>query len=115
MYILKNANLGLSFMLELCAMGAFAFWGYQAGGALAVKIALLIVAPLLSAIVWGVLAAPRAPRRLAGRWLVAFKLLFFALAAAVLAVSGQPTLALLLAAAVAVNLALAYAWKQVTL
>ncbi len=99
-------------MLELCAMAAFAFWGYQAGGALAIKIVLLVVAPLLSAMVWGILAAPRAPRRLAGWRLPAFKLLFFALAAAALAVSGQPTLAVILAAVVVVNLALTYAWKQ---
>ena len=112
MSILKIANLGLSFFLELAAIAAFAFWGYQAGGTPLIKIVLLVVAPLLSAMLWGILAAPRAPRRLTGWRLPAFKLLFFALAAAALAVSGLPALALILAVAVLVNLALVYAWKQ---
>ncbi len=112
MSILKNANLGLSFLLELCAMAAFAYWGFQARSALLVKILLALAAALVAAMVWGLVAAPRAPRRLKGWELPAFKLLFFALAAAALAATAQPFLAVVLAALVVINLGLGYVWKQ---
>ncbi len=110
MSFLKNANLGLSFLLELCAMAAFAYWGYQASSVLLVKVALALAAALLSAMVWGLLAAPRAPRRLPGWQLLAFKLLFFALAAAALFAARQPAQGVILAVLVAINLGLSYAW-----
>ncbi len=114
MSLLKGANLGLSFLLELCAIVAFAYWGYQASAGSFVKIALALAAVLLSAIVWGLLAAPRAPRRLPGWRLLAFKVLFFGLAAAALAVaSGQPALGVALAVLVVINLGLNYAWGQI--
>ena len=112
MSILKYANLGLSFLLELCALAAFAYWAFEASGLMEAKIVMAVVAALLSAAVWGLLAAPRAPRRLTGWRLPAFKLLFFGLAAAALAIRSQPVLAVILAAAFVVNLALAIAWKQ---
>ncbi len=112
MYLLKNANLGLSFLLELCALAAFAYWGFQASSNLLVKILLALAAALLSSMVWGLLAAPRAPRRLKGWQLLVFKLLFFALAAAALLVTGQPALAVILAVLVVINLGLGYVWGQ---
>ncbi len=112
MSLLKNTNLGLSFLLELCAMAAFAYWGFQAGAGTLIKIALALVAALLSARVWGLLASPRAPRRLPGWQLLAFKVLFFGLAAAALFVAGQPALGTALAVLVAINLALGYVWGQ---
>jgi hypothetical protein len=112
MSFLKNANLGLSFLLELCAMAAFAYWGYQAGAGLFVKIALALAAALLAAVVWGLLAAPRAPRRLPKWPLLVFKLLFFGLAAAALFAAEQSTLAGVLAGLAVINLGLGYTWGQ---
>ena len=31
--LLKNANLGLAFLLELVALASFAYWGFSAGEA----------------------------------------------------------------------------------
>ncbi len=112
MSTLKIANQGLSFLLELCALAAFAYWGFQVSSVLFAKILLALAAALLAAMIWGLLAAPRAPRRLPGWQLLAFKLLFFALAAAALFAAGQLALAGILAVLVAINLALAYAWGQ---
>ncbi len=112
MSLVKNGNLGLSFLLELCALAAFAYLGYQAGTGTLVKIALALVAALLAAVVWGLVAAPRARRRLKGWLLLAFKLLFFALAAVALAVTAQPVLAVILAVLAAINLGLAYTLGQ---
>ncbi len=112
MALLKNTNLGLSFVLELCALAAFAYWGYQLGATTFVKIVLALAAALLAAFVWGLVAAPRAPRRLKGWKLLAFKLLFFALAAVALAAADQPILAVVLAGLVVINLGLAYSLGQ---
>ncbi len=112
MSLVKNTNLGLSFLLELCAMAAFAYWGYQASTGTFVRIALALAAALLAAVVWGLLAAPRAPRRLKGWQLLVFKLLFFALSAAALAATGQPILAVILAALVVINIGLRFALGQ---
>ncbi len=112
MSFLKIANLGLSFLLELSALAAFAYWGFRASEVLLIKIALALAAPLLAAVVWSLLAAPKAPRRLVGWQLLAFKLLFFGLAVAALVFTHQPVLAWILAIVVVINLALAYYWGQ---
>ncbi len=98
--------------MELCALAAFAYWGFQLGAALLVKILLALVAALLAAMVWGLLAAPRAPRRLKGWQLLVFKLLFFALSAVALAATHQPVLAVILAGLVVINMGLRFALSQ---
>ncbi len=113
MSLLKYANLGLSFVVELCAVAAFAYWGYQASAGTFVKIVLALAAALLSAVVWGLVAAPRAPRRLKGWQLRVFKLLFFALSAVALATAYQPVLAVILAVLAVINLGLGFALGQI--
>lgn len=60
MLIIKSANLALRFLLELCALAALGYWGFQAGQSLVVKIALAIISPLLAAVIWGMFVAPKA-------------------------------------------------------
>ena len=48
--VLKNANLGLIFLLELCLLVVFASWGIHTGHGLAQKIVLGVGAPLLAEI-----------------------------------------------------------------
>jgi hypothetical protein len=78
--MLRSANLAVKFILELVALGAFAYWGATVtSGVWAVVLA--IATPLATGILWGRFAAPRAPRRLALRLRVPFELAVFALAA----------------------------------
>ncbi len=93
MSILKNANLGLYFLLELCAFAAVGYWGWQVGDALPLKLGLAIGVPLLIAVVWGTFLSPRASRPLPGPIQWGIKLAIFLGAAALLAVVGQTTLA----------------------
>jgi len=51
----KAANLTLRFLLELAALAAVGWWGWDVGG-----IALAIVLPLAFAAVWGLFVAPKA-------------------------------------------------------
>ena len=108
----KYANLALSFILELCALVALGYWGFQTGQTTLTKIALGLGAPLVTAVLWGLFAAPRASRRLKGLALLLFKIAVFSLAIIALAAAGQPALAIIFALAVAVNLTLGAVWRQ---
>jgi hypothetical protein len=109
---LKSVNLGLSFLLELCALAALAYWGFQVSSGPIMAVVLGIGAPLLMALVWGRFAAPASRTRLPIPALLVLKLVIFALAAAALAVAGQPVPAAVFAVVVVINLALAQLWDQ---
>ena len=110
--ILKGLNLALSFILELIAVGAFAYWGFNASENTLLRIILGIGAPLAMIVIWGIYLAPRSPRRLKGPVLSVATLIIFGLAGAALAAAGQTTAAAIFLAAAAVNLVLAAVWQQ---
>lgn len=109
---LKTANLGLSFLLELCLLAALAYWGFQLDRSLLVRVALAAGAPLLAALIWGVLFAPNSGLRLHPPWLQALQVLLFAVAALALYRADRAPLALALIVLVVVNQALAAVWRQ---
>ena len=102
MLAVKYANLGLRFALELCALAAFGYWGYQVDQGQAVKVALAVGLPLLGALVWGLGASPKAPL-VAGpsRWIT--QTVVFVAAVVALAAAGQTTLAVIFAVVIALN------------
>ena len=63
MSLAEIANAGLRFVLELCALVALAYWGFNASETI-VEWLLGLGAPLAFALVWGALVAPKAPYRL---------------------------------------------------
>lgn len=103
---IKMGNLAVAFLLELCALAALGYWGFQVGGGTPAKIGLAIGVPLLTAVVWGLFIAPRAVVTLPPAINLALRILVFGLAVAGLAVAGRPTWAWVLGVALAVNLAL---------
>ena len=112
MQALKSANLGLSFLLELCALAALAYWGFLVSSGPIMAVVLGVGAPLLMALVWGRFAAPASRTRLPMPALLVLKLAIFALAAAALAVAGQPVPAAVFAIVVVINLVLGRLWDQ---
>jgi len=112
MPIIKSANLALRFLLELCALGALGYWGYQIGSGLLLKIGLAIGVPLLAAVVWGAFIAPKASVPVpVWLWLV-LQALIFGLAAAGLVATGHRTMAVAFVLTVGINGALLYLWQQ---
>ncbi len=118
---LKYANLALHFLLELCALAALSFWGFQAGGGWLVKILLGIGMPLLVAFAWGTFRVPndpgRAPVPVPGPLRLLLELVFFGSATAGLVAAGRTTLAWVFGLAVVVNYALmcdrlVWLWRQ---
>lgn len=109
---LKVANLAAAFILELCALGALAYWGFNATDDMLIRLILGVGAPLIMIVIWGIYLAPRSSRRLKEPALSVVKLIVFGLAGAALAAAGQTTAAAVFLAAAVVNLVLAAVWQQ---
>lgn len=109
---LRPVNLALAFVLELCLLAAFAWWGWQTGDSLPWKIVLAVGAPVLVAGAWGLWLAPRAARPLPRAANIALKVILFALGAAALIAVGLPVLGWALALLFLLNLLLALLWGQ---
>ncbi|HEY7094730.1 MAG TPA: YrdB family protein [Ktedonobacterales bacterium] len=112
MNALKMANLALAFLLELCALAAFAWWGYQTGQGTLAKIALAVGAPLVVAVFWGLFVAPRAVFTLSPLWRSLLALVVFGAAAVALTATGQTALGLIFLVAAVLNRLLLFVWKQ---
>jgi hypothetical protein len=108
---MKNANLALKFLLELAALASFAIWGASSasGGPAVVQ---AIIAPLIVALLWGRLAAPRSKHRLPRGSRIPFELIVFALAVVALATTGHGLWAIVLGVVMAINAALMNLWDQ---
>lgn len=107
-------NLGFRFVLEVVALVAIGYWGWSLSvGPLRYLLALGF--PLLAAAAWGVFRVPgdtsasgKAILPVPGILRLILELAFFALAAWGLAQTGWSTLAMILAAAVALHYALSF-------
>lgn len=108
----KGLNLALAFLLELILLAAIAYSAFHLHVATEVKWLVGIAAPLGLAVIWSLIAAPTAKRRLAPIPLVAFKVAVFTFGAIALYSTGQRAPALLLEAAALINLALSVIWHQ---
>jgi Protein of unknown function (DUF2568) len=102
----KAANLGLRFLLELCLLAALAYVGLQA------SIVLAVALPVVAAVIWGLLVAPRARFPLPLSWWVSVQVVLFGAAVAGLIAAGSSLLGVVFGVAVAVNLALVLFWHQ---
>lgn len=107
---MKEANLALRFLLELCLLAALAAWGFGLGGAAGLLLGIGL--PVAAAAVWGVFVSPKAPNRLDDPWRLALELVLFALGTAALAAASYGLLAALFAGAAVVSEALMLVWRQ---
>jgi quinol-cytochrome oxidoreductase complex cytochrome b subunit len=100
--------LAVRFALEIAALVALGYWGFETGdGVLGVFLG--IGAPLVAAVAWGTFVSPKASVKLPEPLRVAVELLIFAAAAGALAHAGRAGLALAFAAVVLVHIVLMYA------
>ncbi|MFG1819017.1 YrdB family protein [Kribbella sp. NPDC049174] len=106
----KWGNLLFAFLAELVALGIFAWWGWEVDGTTAVRLLLAIGLPALTAVMWGLFAAPTATR---GTPVVraVVKVLVFGLAGAALWSLGHPVLAVAFVVLVAANLLIIHVQK----
>jgi hypothetical protein len=112
MPVLRGANLAVRFLLEVGALAALGYWGFQTDLGPIARIGLGIGAPLLAAAAWGLFVSPKA-RIDASRPVRLFvELAVFGAAVAALYATGHRNLALALGAVYAVNRVLVVAWEQ---
>lgn len=111
---MRAVNLTLRFVLELCALAAIAYGGWNLPGPAVVRILAAVVLVVLAALVWGRWVAPKAshplpdPARLIPEWVV------FGGATIALIVTGHPVLGVVLAVLAAVNRWLLWVLKVTT-
>ena len=110
MSALKNANLALRFLLELCALAALGYWAFATQPGWLLKWLLGIGLPLLAAVVWGVFGSPRASIPVRGLGQIALEVLVFGSGALALALAGRPLLGALFAALLIINRVLVSVW-----
>jgi hypothetical protein len=109
---LKFLNAALAFLLELAMLAAFGYWGFHGEKSLLIKWILGIGLPVLAAVMWGMLLAPRSPRRLGNLSGNLLSLILFLCGAAALYDTGHILLAIIFAVTAVLNRALILLWKQ---
>jgi hypothetical protein len=58
--IFESLTLLVRFLLELCMLGALAWWGFETGDGAATQVLLGVGVPVAAAVVWGMFIAPKA-------------------------------------------------------
>ena len=96
-------SLALQFAAELVVLAALAVWGYGAVDG-AGRFALMVAAPAVAAVVWGVFGAPRGPRHLVGLGRRVLQVVWFGAGALALGAAWTPVTGLLFALLVAANI-----------
>jgi hypothetical protein len=105
----KAANLALRFLLELSALAATAYWGYETGSGVT-RWVLAIAAPAVVIAVWALFVSPNPRIELPRAVRLAIEFVVFAAAAGALAASGQRTLAAIFFVVAVISGTLNYVW-----
>jgi hypothetical protein len=112
MDLVKGANLGLRFFLEMAALAALGYWGFQVGAGPLARVALGVGAPLIAAVVWGLFVAPKATMNAPEAVRLLVQAAVFGGAALALARADHATMGAVLALVAVANAALMLAWNQ---
>jgi Protein of unknown function (DUF2568) len=112
MELIKSTNVGLRFLLEMCALAALGYWGFHTGDQLLLKLVLGLGAPLMAAILWATLGAPGAGVKLSGELHLALEVMIFGAAIVALAKADRPSLAGVFAVVFIINRVLMAIWRQ---
>ncbi len=107
----QSLTLATRFLVEVAALVAYAWWGWHLPTSLPVRLLAAVGTPAVAAVVWGLLAAPKAPVHLAPPLLVGVQVVVLGGAVAALASAGRTTLAVLLGVVALVDGVLLAWWR----
>ncbi|MGE8003925.1 YrdB family protein [Lysinibacillus sp. NPDC093216] len=96
-------NLVLRFLLEICVLMAFGYWGIQTGKGMFFKLLLGIGAPALFVVSWSLFGSPKATFPLNGISHFLFEFVIFSLAVIALYATGRTQLAIIFAILIIIN------------
>lgn len=112
MNLIQSVNLAIRFLLELCILVIFGYWGFKTGQTGLTKGLLGIGSPILFAIIWGTLLAPKSAMRLHEPWLFLLEIIVFGLATWALVRLGRVNLAVAFGVIYLLNKILMMIWRQ---
>lgn len=90
----KILHLLIAFLLEIGMLVALGYWGFQKSESQLLKYTLVIGIPLVAAVLWGILAAPRSQYRLQLPFRLAFAFLLYSMATIALYQTGHTLLSI---------------------
>ncbi len=108
----RRINEAASFVLELGIVAAFAYFGFARFTDAAARWIVGLGLPALAIVLWGILLAPRSPRRLGMGPGLALSTLLYLCASAAWIAAGQVILGVVFLAVGLANRLLALLWKQ---
>jgi Protein of unknown function (DUF2568) len=111
MMIIQNINLAVRFLLELCALAAVGFWGFQTGNGM-MKWVLGIGTPIFLAMIWGVFGSPKAMIVVPTPLHIFIEIIVFGIPVIALYAAGKFQLAWIYGICVVINRLLMFLWKQ---
>ncbi len=109
---LKLINIEIRFLLELCILVIFGYWGFETSNNALVKFLLGVGAPVLFAAMWGTFLAPKSSMRLNEPWLFLLELAIFAMACWALYSAGKVNLTFVFGIVYILNKILMVLWRQ---
>ena len=112
MTFIKFLNIGIRFLLEICILVIFGYWGFKTGDNAFMKFLLGLGAPILFAVLWGTFLAPKSPRRLHEPWLFLLELVVFGLTCWALYSTGKTDLTVVFGGVYILNKILMVIWRQ---
>lgn len=112
MAFIKNVNLLLRLILELCVVVSVGYWGFHIRGSSVMKWVIGFGAPIIILIIWGTFIAPKSAHQLPAALRLCLELIVFGTGAFALWVCGFPNLAKVFSILVIVNMFLLWYWKQ---
>lgn len=96
-------NLVLRFLLEICVLMAYGYWGIQTGKGIFFKLLLGIRAPALFVVIWSLFGSPNATFPLNGAMHFMLEFVIFSLAIIALYAVGRTQLAIVFAILIIIN------------
>lgn len=112
MLVFKYIVFGLFFAMELCALGAFSYWGFHMNKGWFINTVFGIGTPLLVAIFWGTFIAPKATFAVAIPIRILLQSIVFALATTALFAAGKGKLAIIFGVVVVIEMILMYSIEE---
>ncbi len=109
---IKTLNLIMRFLLEICILIIFSYWGIKTGGTGILKTVMGIGSPLVFAVIWGILLAPKSAMRLQQPWLSLLEIVIFGLAAWALYSTAKSAYTVAFGLSYILNKILMVIWKQ---
>lgn len=112
MDVVKDANLLLRLLLELCTLAALGYWGFRFGKGIWLKIGLGIGAPFVAALIWATFVSPNASVTEQGWLHFLLEISILGSASVALYFCKLPKLCFIFTAAVVSNILLMTLWGQ---